>query len=306
MRELASQKNGKCLSSQYVNFRTKLKWECAVGHCWWAIPGNIMNGKWCPYCSHHHSDAKEHMKELVRIASQKGGKCLSPIYINARTPLEWQCSDGHQWFSAPMNIKRGRWCHSCFKSKYLTEQKCRYIFQSIFGKKFPTRRMGKIELDGYNKELNIAFEYNGKQHYVPSKYFKNFSLQKRQQIDRQKRNTCLDLDITLIIIPYWEAKTDDNLIRYISSNLTPTPEINIKMIDFYTNLSVMKELKSIATERGGELLSTVYKGMHHKLWWKCCCGHKWKTTPSSIKHSGTWCKKCHHLDRRKNSAKQTA
>lgn len=39
--ELARTKGGECLSSEYVNNRTKLLWRCADGHEWQAIPASI-------------------------------------------------------------------------------------------------------------------------------------------------------------------------------------------------------------------------------------------------------------------------
>ena len=51
MRCLAGNRGGKCLSSEYVNARTKLIWECNIGHTWRAIPANIKKGHWCPICA---------------------------------------------------------------------------------------------------------------------------------------------------------------------------------------------------------------------------------------------------------------
>lgn len=51
MQEIAKRKNGKCLSKKYINSQTKLTWQCREGHIWKAIPNNIKNGKWCPYCA---------------------------------------------------------------------------------------------------------------------------------------------------------------------------------------------------------------------------------------------------------------
>ena len=53
------------------------------------------------------------LKKMGRIASEKGGKCLSPAYINASTKLRWECSEGHVWEATPNSIMRGRWCPQC-------------------------------------------------------------------------------------------------------------------------------------------------------------------------------------------------
>lgn len=51
MQRLAASKGGECLSSEYVNARTKLKWRCAFGHEWQAVPHSIKAGTWCPVCA---------------------------------------------------------------------------------------------------------------------------------------------------------------------------------------------------------------------------------------------------------------
>ena len=50
MQELARKKDGKCLSTEYVNSKAKLEFECSNKHRWWALPYNIKN-HWCPKCA---------------------------------------------------------------------------------------------------------------------------------------------------------------------------------------------------------------------------------------------------------------
>jgi len=54
----------------------------------------------------------------------------------------------------------------------------------------------------------------------------------------------------------------------------------------------LDELSGIAKDRGGKCLSTRYTCNYHKLLWECESGHQWWATPSSIKHSRTWCPTC--------------
>jgi len=52
MNNIAISRGGLCLSEKYVNARVKLKWKCAKGHTWSAIPDTVKNrGSWCPKCS---------------------------------------------------------------------------------------------------------------------------------------------------------------------------------------------------------------------------------------------------------------
>ena len=52
MQNIAKKKGGKCLSKEYVNIRTELKWKCKEGHVWEDTPYNVKRGSWCPICGH--------------------------------------------------------------------------------------------------------------------------------------------------------------------------------------------------------------------------------------------------------------
>jgi len=47
---IAKKNSGKCLSEKYVNNKTKLKWECRLGHTWYAVPASVIRGSWCLDC----------------------------------------------------------------------------------------------------------------------------------------------------------------------------------------------------------------------------------------------------------------
>ena len=57
------------------------------------------------------------------IAKSRNGKCLSPIYKNARTKLLWECAEGHQWEAVPDSVKRGSWCPKCSYKKGWAKRK---------------------------------------------------------------------------------------------------------------------------------------------------------------------------------------
>ena len=61
-----------------------------------------------------------------------------------------------------------------------------------------------LELDGYNKELKIAFEYNGDYHYIYPHYFTKDELafHRRIQLDKYKKEVCKKMGIHLISIPF--------------------------------------------------------------------------------------------------------
>lgn len=106
---LAESNGGKCLSKEYVNTDTKLRWECEFGHQWEARPAKVKKGQWCPYCLGRHRD----ITYWKAFAKERGGECLSTEYVRSEEPLVWQCSDGHIWEARPNNVKFGTWCPYC-------------------------------------------------------------------------------------------------------------------------------------------------------------------------------------------------
>lgn len=110
MREIAVHRQGRCLSTEYLGSKSKLTWECALGHRWQALPASIIQGTWCPVCARNQ---RFQLSDVQNIAASRGGVCLSPHYVNERTALSWQCAAGHRWNAAPAKVKRGSWCPTC-------------------------------------------------------------------------------------------------------------------------------------------------------------------------------------------------
>jgi len=144
------------------------------------------------------------------LADQRCGKCLSDEYVNANFPLKWECSVGHTWSAVASSVLHGNtWCPEC--SPFISERICRAYFEAIFDKKFiktrpkwlKTEKGHSLELDGYCKELGIAFEHQGTQHYLESKQFlKNkTTLRAIQNRDANKRKLCYENKVILIEIP---------------------------------------------------------------------------------------------------------
>lgn len=93
------------------------------------------------------------------------------------------------------------------------EENCREIVERIFGCKFPSVRLKflknpetnkLLEIDIYNENKKIGFEYQGKQHYIYPNIFHKSEEEFIAQIRRDdyKRKKCKKLGIKLYIIPF--------------------------------------------------------------------------------------------------------
>ena len=119
---LAKNKGGKCLSTDYINNHDKLLWECELGHQWKANYINIKSGTWCPECYilNRVSYRKVSIDQYKEAAIKKGGICLSNEINSCNDYLEWQCNDGHVWSALAYSIKNdSNWCPHCAKTKRL-------------------------------------------------------------------------------------------------------------------------------------------------------------------------------------------
>lgn len=83
----------------------------------------------------------------------------------------------------------------------------------------------RMELDLYLPAQQIAFEFQGRQHYNPSYLFGSHSKQKQRDAD--KKAACERMGITLIEIPYWWDRKKESLVGTLYQkvpNLVPTWE----------------------------------------------------------------------------------
>ena len=93
------------------------------------------------------------------------------------------------------------------------EYACRCVLEEIYSRDFIKARPDflknpetgyNLELDGYNEDLRIAFEYQGIQHYVYPNYIHKSEEEFMYQIkkDKFKLDVCDKAGIYLITIPY--------------------------------------------------------------------------------------------------------
>src|ERR1700748_2300192 len=105
MQQIAIQRGGVCISTNYSSIKDLLEWECSEGHRWFASGSKVKNSNhWCHECG---GSKKLTIEDMHKVATERGGKCLSETYFNSKTKLEWECEFGHKWFAAPFKINFG-------------------------------------------------------------------------------------------------------------------------------------------------------------------------------------------------------
>jgi hypothetical protein len=131
-------------------------------------------------------------------------------------------------------------------TEFPSERECRRILQDlhfpfVFDKIRPEWLRSPltyelIELNGYNEQLKIAFEYQG-EHHAKLSYFNNYDKQllfEQQERDNHKVSECARRGITLIVIPSKYNYEDPLAMRnFIISELSRHGKLPLDYLEEY-------------------------------------------------------------------------
>ena len=128
----------------------------------------------------------------------------------------------------------------------------RQIFEYAFGVEFKKVRpkwLNGLELDGYNDDIGLAFEYDGEQHAVYPNWFHKTEEEfiQLQENDREKDRLCLEQGVKLYRIPHWVKFRD--LPSYIGKLIGQSVfvhfnrgrKVGVNMTACYTGASLSKK-----------------------------------------------------------------
>jgi hypothetical protein len=292
---------GDCLAAKPTPMLSKVMWKCSnqehsAFHA--VIAKVVYSGQWCPRCWQERREPPQPaipFEVAVTVVPERGGEIIKVgrdgIWQGSKTRLMIRCGNGHKWPVDGSNlVYAGSWCPECPNKG---ERIVRAIFEATFGRKFPkskpewlvSKKGKKLELDGYNQERQIAFEYQGPHHYLDAEV---------KAHDEIKRTKCVASGVRLIEIdaikrPYPVENVLQKIVEaFAKFGVTETPRLPQGEI-FTTEL---EELREMARKRGGRLISNVYLGGEpHE--WKCEIAEHpcWPAEPWRIR-KGQWCPSC--------------
>jgi hypothetical protein len=296
--------------NEFKTVTTPFPVKCKYGHIWYPMWTNLSKGKWCSVCN---GGVKLKLGDAQRAAEKRGGKCLSTEYKNINEPMLWECVNGHTWTTTFACIKIGTWCTKC--RAFTSEEICRQYFEQLFNMPFPkcrpkflkNERTGyKLELDGFCKELGIAFEHHGQQHFRQKTSFSDSkeSFEKRLEYDKLKIKLCKENNIKLIIIPQLHILTSlEGLKDFIKGKCKELeiilPEhfneqaISINYKELYPSIQlILNKYINIVNSKGGKYISGNYINNRSKVKCECKNGHIFEIRCDNLL-TGKWCKECH-------------
>jgi len=164
MRQLAIQKGGKCLSSEYISKNTKLSWKCKHGHVFETTPNSILySNTWCPTCSvvNRTQKRKLSLSRIREIGNMHDCILQSTEYKNSSTPLSWKCSKGHVFSRTITQIQdRVYSCPLCRKDQQVSTRKKPISYFYEFVKKHEGKIIQVIDDDNFVIKCKEGHDWN--------------------------------------------------------------------------------------------------------------------------------------------------
>ena len=298
MRDYCAERGGTLVTPRITQIKDRVIFRCAESHQWEATAEAVKNLKtWCPHCA---GMTPRTLDELRFIAESRGGRLLSTVYKNVDTTYNFECVLGHRFSNMFKKVEGGQWCPTCNKG-HISEEVSRTTFEQLFGVPFQKERpqwlrnsRGRLmELDGANLELNLAFEYQGAQHFKKNLYItEDTKLVQRVADDETKVELCKEHGITLVILTHEMKYADfpsEIKQQLISANYSIARIDFDKPIDLahaYVRIDRLEELRELLKPKQIEVLSNKWLSSDTSYSFRClACEHEWKAKGQSFFNS---------------------
>ena len=201
-------------------------------------------------------------------------------YVSGKR-IHVKCSNGHASTRAINDIRKRHGCRSCFAR--VGETAIRSVFEALFDAEFPLRRPawlhssrgGRLELDGYNADLKLAFEYQGFTHSREKGYGEPLAAIVRR--DAEKAEICSQRGVTLVHItemaqdvlynPEAVVQHAVKALRLYGIHVAVPDAVQIPQGGWLSR--GLARLRSAAPSLGLELRDEKYKGIDHRYRWRC-------------------------------------
>lgn len=120
LQALAAAADAVCLDTQWRGYEALYRFRCAQGHEW-SLSAKRKPG--CPVCIKAAAAAGKRLQDglqrLVQVAKERGGVCLSEVYLGKASHHRFRCAEGHEWESS--EVLRGSWCALCANARKQTQ-----------------------------------------------------------------------------------------------------------------------------------------------------------------------------------------
>lgn len=309
MYDVAKNRGGECLSSIHKSVNAKLRWCCAHNHEWSAAPVKILRGSWCPICSSHLGEriCREFLEQIFQHPFPKARPKWLTNSEGNRAELDGYCPElslafehhGQYHYQIDNLYSKNeaelakRKKEDQYKEKVCLEHGIKTIvIPEIFTLTPIEKVVDIIESQCLQKEIDLPLNLRSIIVDLKKAYSNDHSktlLEELKQIAREYGGKCLSTN--------YERSSAKMKWECIKGHIWEATPGAIRRGSWCLKCSgherlSLQEMKLIAQSKGGKCLSEEYVNAHVKLKWECAVGHIWEAIPNSVKHRGTWCRRC--------------
>lgn len=208
----------------YVNDREKVIITCPVHGDFLQSPNQHIKGHGCPYCGRNHNFTTEEFASKANKIHSFKYEYNKTKYVNSHTIVTITCPLHGDFEQKAYHHLNGSGCPVCKSSLgenkitfFLKQNKIDYIAQYKILNEYLFCKNKFLYVDFYLSKYNTIIEFNGSQHYVPTKFFSyKRDFQEQQERDDAVRYYCKEHGVKLIEIPYTEY---DNIEKILTKEL---------------------------------------------------------------------------------------
>ena len=196
---------------EYINTDTKVNVTCPIHGDFLITPHHHLNGVGCSKCAGNYSYNNEDVIKMFKDVHGDKYDYSKVEYINTHKKVKIICKKHGVFEQTPKAHLVGQGCPICKHEYTKSETKLydfvkKYYSDAVRHKKplfLKTYKNGWQELDIFIPSLNVAIEYQGKQHFEPVIVFGAESGYKRMKIlDENKYKKCKENNIKLFYFSY--------------------------------------------------------------------------------------------------------
>lgn len=196
--------------STYTTNKDRVSLRCKVcNHTWNAIASSPLRGKGCAKCA--GTLRKTHAQFIDQMQERHPDIEVLGNYINNREKVRCKCLRCNGIFMGIPHSMIDSWhgCPHCASSVgeraihiWLTRNNISHFVEYTFK---DCKDIKPLPFDFYLPDYNMVIEYDGRQHFEPNNYFGGVaSFENLKQHDEMKNVFCMQNNISLLRIPYWD------------------------------------------------------------------------------------------------------
>jgi hypothetical protein len=216
-------------------------------HTWKTNCVDIMkHDRWCIHCA--WEARKTPYEKIKNIVESNDATLLTENCSGSLTKIMVRCKNDHEFETYYDNINQGYWCPLCADKeghqyrlyevlkKLYPDEIFHYNYKGFDWLKMNKKKRHKMEIDIFLENMRLAVEYDGQQHFIPTKFsydttdeqaLKN--LRESQRRDRKKNKLIAahqDEVKYFIRFSYKDSVEMQHVIRKLQENNIPIPDLN--------------------------------------------------------------------------------